>query len=114
MKAVISGYGSIGKRHVKNLLAISNYDINIYTEQKNPKSYNKKKCFFFNTLQDCFLGEPTIGFVTNVSRSHVDTALELANVGCHLFIEKPLSNSLQNVEKLSRIIKKNSTKTIRV
>ena len=112
LKAVIAGYGSIGKRHVKNLLAISNYDINIYTEQKNPKSYNQKKCFFFNTFQDCFLGEPTIGFVANVSSLHVDTALELANAGCHLFIEKPLSNSLQNVEKLSRIIKKKKLVTL--
>ena len=111
MKAIVVGYGSIGKRHVKNLLAISDYDINVCTEQKNPQSYHQKRCIFFNTLQDC-LDEPAIGLVTNVSKSHVTTALKLANIGCHLFIEKPLSNSLQNVDKLYRIIKKKKLVTL--
>ena len=106
------GYGSIGKRHVKNLLAISDYNINVCTTQKNPQSYSQKKCSFFNTVQDCFLEGPVIGFVTNVSKSHVTTALKLANIGCHLFIEKPLSNSLQDVEKLYRIVKKKNLVTL--
>lgn len=111
LKAIVTGYGSIGKRHVKNLLEISDYDIAICTKQR-PKSYDTKRCTFFDTLQDCFSEVPTIGLVTNVSSAHVETALELASAGCHLFIEKPLSNSLKNIEKLSKIVKKKKLVTL--
>lgn len=108
----MTGYGSIGKRHVKNLLDASNYDVAVYTKQKNPKSYDAKRCAFFDTLEDCFSEMPAIGFITNVSSAHVDAALELANAGCHLFIEKPLSNSLKNTDRLSKTVKKKKLVTL--
>ena len=43
MNALVIGYGSIGKRHIQNLLSISDYDIIICTKQKKPKSINKPK-----------------------------------------------------------------------
>ena len=33
----------------------------------------------------------------------MSTAIECAKKGCHLFIEKPLSNSLKNFERLEKI-----------
>jgi len=112
LKAIIAGYGSIGKRHVQNLLSTTNYDILICTSQQKPKSFNTKRCMFFKTLRDCFSYKPVIGFVTNVSSEHVKTSIALANAGCHIFIEKPLSNSLQSVNKLSKIIKKKKLVTL--
>ena len=112
MNALVVGYGSIGKRHIKNLLSISDYKIIICTKQKNPKSINKKRCTFVKTLEEGLLYNPTIGFVTNVSSEHIQTSILLANAGCHVFIEKPLSNSLKNTKKLLNIVKKKKLVTL--
>ncbi|RZD43666.1 MAG: hypothetical protein CXT78_07840 [Thaumarchaeota archaeon] len=112
MNALVIGYGSIGKRHIQNLLSISDYEIIICTKQKKPKSINKKRCTFVKTLQEGLLHNPTIAFVTNVSSEHTQTSMLLANAGCHVFIEKPLSNSLKNTGKLLDIVKKEKLVTL--
>ncbi len=105
------GYGSIGKRHIQNLLSLSDCNIIICTNQQKPKLINKKRCIFVNTLKEGLSYNPIIGFVTNVSNQHIQTSMSLANTGCHIFIEKPLSNSLKNTEKLLNIVKKDKLVT---
>ena len=41
-KVLVVGYGSIGKRHVNNLLKESNFEIIICTKQKNLKFRDKR------------------------------------------------------------------------
>ena len=106
MKAVIVGYGSIGKRHTKNLILKSKLDVIIQSKQNNIKLINKKRCSHFNSLKKCLAYEPDLGFVTNVSSGHVKTAIQLANNNCHLFLEKPLSNSLKDTKRLLKIVEK--------
>jgi hypothetical protein len=43
-------------------------------------------------------------FVTNPNTCHVPVALAAARAGCHLFIEKPLSHSLEGVAELIEIV----------
>ena len=112
MNALVVGNGSIGKRHVQNLLSISNYNIIISTKQRKPKSLNKKRCIFVKSLNEGLQHNPSIGFVTNVSSEHIKTSLLLAKAGCHIFIEKPLSNSLKDTEKLLKIVKKEKLVTL--
>ena len=103
-KILIVGYGSIGKRHVKNLLKESDYEILICTKQKNLK-FRNKRIRTYNSLKQCLDEKPTIGFVTNETSLHVQTAIKLAKNNLDLFLEKPLSNSEKNVNKLKKIVK---------
>lgn len=112
MKILIVGYGSIGKRHVKNILEYSNHDIIICTKQKNIEFIDPKRCKIFNALDDCINENPDIGFVTNVTSEHIDAAIKLAKSGCHLFLEKPLSNSLAKTGHLSKIVNKKKLITL--
>ena len=112
MNALVVGNGSIGKRHIQNLLSISNYNIIISTKQRKPKSLNKKRCIFVKSLNEGLQYNPSIGFVTNVSSEHIQTSLLLAKAGCHIFIEKPLSNSLKETEKLLNMVKKEKLVTL--
>ena len=112
MNALVVGNGSIGKRHIQNLLSISNYNIVISTKQRKPTSLNKKRCIFVKSLNEGLQHNPSIGFVTNVSSEHIKTSLLLAKAGCHIFIEKPLSNSLKDIEKLLNIVKKEKLVTL--
>ena len=56
-----------------------------------------------NSLKEALSYKPDIGFVTNETSLHVDTAIKLANNGMNLFLEKPLSHSMKNVNKLQKI-----------
>ena len=101
MKVVLVGFGSIGKRHYKNLSMLSKDKILICTKQKIDR--NKKDLEIFHSIEDCLKEKPEIALVTNVTNLHVNVATKVANAGCHIFIEKPLSNSLSGLQNLSLI-----------
>jgi len=97
------GYGSIGKRHVKNLLLNKSIKVIIVTKQKN--LLNNSRIKIVNNLDDGIKENPDIAFVTNETRFHVPVAIKLAKNGIHLFIEKPLSDSLNKINTLQKIVK---------
>ena len=111
MKILVVGYGSIGKRHIKNILKISNNQIIVCTKHKDNFLY-KNNCIVHESLNDCLKEKPDIGLITNVTSLHVETAIKLAKSNCHLLIEKPLSHSIKNIKKLLRIIEKNNSITL--
>ena len=104
-KILVIGYGSIGKRHVENLLSISNFEIIVCTK-RDDISKLKKHAKVYHTLKQCLKEKPDMGIIANETSLHVTTAIKLAKEGLDLFLEKPLSNSLKDVEKLHTIIKK--------
>jgi predicted dehydrogenase len=104
MKIIVVGYGSIGKRHVNNLLLIPNIEIIICTHRNNVDDNLKNKCKIFESLNDCINEKPVAAIISNVTSLHIQTALKLASAGIHLFIEKPLSNNLENIKQLSNIV----------
>lgn len=109
-KILVVGLGSIGVRHVNNLLEnFKDIKIIICTKRKEiPKEIkNNKKICIFKSLNECIKQNPNIAFITNESAYHIPTALKLAKEKIDLFIEKPLSNSMINVEKLENIIQQN-------
>ena len=112
MKILIVGYGSIGKRHIKNLTSTKNYSIIVCTKQKQDSFLKKRNCKIFNSIDRCIKEKPDIALITNETRYHIDTAIKLANSGIALFIEKPLSDSLKRIDKLTSIIKKKKITTM--
>lgn len=105
LKVVIVGYGSIGKRHCKNLSKIKGIQCSVVTSQKKIQlpSKNFQK---FSSLDNCLKFQPDVALITNESHLHVKYAIRLAKAGCHIFIEKPLSHNLCDIKKLLEIVKK--------
>ena len=91
-KILVVGYGSIGKRHIKNLLSIPNLEIIVCTK-RNDINKLKNHAKVYHTIKQSLKEKPDLGFITNETSFHVPTAIKLANQGMDLFIEKPLSNS---------------------
>jgi predicted dehydrogenase len=103
---LIVGFGSIGKRHLENILA--NYNdvkVIVCTKRTDLKGLERFGVTIVNSLSEALLYKPDIGFITNESSYHVNTAITLAKNGIDLFIEKPLSNSIHDVNHLRSIIK---------
>lgn len=103
-KILVVGYGSIGKRHVKNLLNHSKHEILIFTKRKI-KNEKESRVKVFNSLDQALNEKPSIGFITNETSFHIQTAIILAKKNIHLFIEKPLSDSRKNIKILEKIVK---------
>lgn len=118
MKIVFFGLGSIGQRHLQNIIKLyPNTKLycykkrNDYFEIKNGKINNKVniikkyKIKELKRISDLEKYKIDYAFICNPSSMHLKYALIAANYGINLFIEKPLSNSNKNIEKLKKIIK---------
>lgn len=106
-KILLTGLGSIGKRHLRLLQEHGDpMEIHAY------RSGSADKTAFPDVIQHTSLDNalavsPDIAFITNPTSLHVETATVCAEAGCHLFIEKPLSHSLDGVDELIRIVDEN-------
>jgi predicted dehydrogenase len=103
VKVLVVGYGSIGKRHVKNLESYKGVQIIVFTKQKIK---NRRKTIFYNSFHTCISEKPDVAIISNVTSNHVKTAIKLAKNNIDIFIEKPLSDSLKHIKKLSNIVSK--------
>jgi len=101
----VVGYGSVGKRHVNNLMKMKDTEILICTKNKDVNLLKKNHIKIFTSLEESLKEQPDVGIVCNETSFHVKTAIQLAKHHCHLFIEKPLSDSLNNTKSLQNIIK---------
>ncbi len=102
MRVVLSGCGSIGRRHAKNLMSLGNFDILAYDvseerldriQSELPVKLTKDIVSALSTGIDALL-------VCSPTKYHVPQALEAVKRGIPTFIEKPLSDSLDRVDDL--------------
>ncbi len=105
------GYGSIGRRHIENLIKLGKSEIIVCTSKKDSLLV-RKGCKVYNSLKEAIKEKPDIGIVTNITSLHVKTAQKLAQANCHLFIEKPLSDSSADLDNLSTLVKKRKLVTL--
>ena len=112
MKILIVGYGSIGKRHFANLVRLGYSDIVLYTKNPQAKKLVKTGTKIINSLNLAVKENPDICIICNETSLHISTAIKLAKNNCHLFIEKPLSNSLKNTNDLLKIVKRKKLLTM--
>jgi predicted dehydrogenase len=113
VKILVVGGGSIAKRHIANLLRLNAIDEVVVftqlTESINQFSSDKR----VEHIGELPKGGDGFNFaiVANETHKHLDTALYLAEKGIHLFIEKPLSHTLEGVEVLQKIIARKNVKS---
>lgn len=110
MKVLVVGCGSIGKRHINNLVKLNNIEsVFVYTKNKNclKELDNDSKIRTINNLSDI---KPDFAIIANETHKHIDTAISFAERGINLFIEKPLSHSLKKTDTLSKIVKEKGLK----
>jgi predicted dehydrogenase len=102
---LIVGYGSIGKRHYNNLKTIGYKNISIVRSGKGiiKDEINDEDKIYYD-LDEALKFDPEIVFITNPTSYHIDSALKAAKAGCHIFIEKPVSNSINKCDKLLAVI----------
>lgn len=63
-------------------------------------------------LEDALDLKPDVALITTPNSSHVPLALQSACQGCHLFVEKPLSDRLEGVDQLLNLVNKKNLVTL--
>lgn len=104
MKILVVGCGSIGERHIRNLKLISAGEI-IACDIDKERLFTMRKKYKVNVytkLEKALENDIDAVIVSTPPSTHVPIALKAVEKNAHVFIEKPLSHTLQGVDKLIR------------
>ncbi len=112
MKVLVVGTGSIGTRHLKNLIELGNEVYAVDIKKEHLKRVASLVNGAFSSLDDALKMKPDVVFICTFSNDHIQPALKCAKAGCHLFIEKPLSLSSDSVQDLIEIVNKKNLITM--
>jgi predicted dehydrogenase len=108
LKFLIVGFGSIGKRHFDNLRQIGGVEAAVLTR----RHIDLPGVPIFNSVEDALQQEYDAVFITNETSLHIATAIAFAERGCNLFIEKPLSHSLKDTDRLADLVIRRNLKVM--
>jgi predicted dehydrogenase len=101
MKILIVGLGSIGRRHLRNLLALREKDILLYRTHQSTLPNDELGDFLtVNELEAGLAYHPEAVIISNPTALHMKAAIPAARAGCHIFLEKPISHSLEGIDEL--------------
>lgn len=108
--AVVVGGGSIGKRHLRNLLASGRTAAVV--EARADRRAEIARTFpgvpVFGRLEEALAADRYLAaFVCVPPALHLEPAFALARQGIHLFVEKPLSHTLDGIPELIDLVEKN-------
>lgn len=117
------GLGSIGQRHVRNLKRLlgDRCEISAYRVRRLQQTFSDTMQIrdgvdleteyhikVYTDLKEALYPEqeqekPDLVFITNITGKHMECALAAAEAGCHIFLEKPVSDSMDGVERLMKL-----------
>ncbi|MFA4825893.1 MAG: Gfo/Idh/MocA family oxidoreductase [Methanoregula sp.] len=107
MRVLLVGLGSIGRRHLSNIkkndpsaeIIVWHLQSKKNELRENINDVNKVAYSFDEAIRE----KPDVAFITCPSSLHISIAIMLAQEGIDLFIEKPISSNLVDVENFLRI-----------
>lgn len=117
MRVLFCGLGGIGQRHLRNLRSLVGADrLEVHAFRVLGRSLKLRDDLSVETdaslvedyaihehadLDEALATRPEVAFVCNPTNLHVPVALTAARAGCHVFIEKPVSSSLDGLDELT-------------
>jgi predicted dehydrogenase len=109
LKILVVGCGSIGKRHIRVLVSMGLKNIMAVDAVKEQLDELISE---FPFVKPCSLYEeglaqkPDAVFILTPTKMHIPMAIQAISAGCHVFIEKPLSSSMEGTEELKALAEK--------
>ena len=112
LKAGVLGAGHLGKIHLRLLKESEKYDligfhdVDEKTGRKVEEEFGYK---YFSNLDELIAAVDVVDVVTP-TLSHFETAKKAITAGKHLFIEKPITNTVEEAEKLVQLVQDHGVK----
>ena len=110
LKVGVLGAGHLGKIHLKLLQQSEKYDLvgffdpDIANGQRVAKEFNYH---YFENLDDLIDAVDVVDIVTP-TLSHYNCAIKAITKGKHIFIEKPITNSVEEAEQIRLLVSENN------
>ena len=103
----VVGCGSIGMRHIRNLLSMGHGVFATDTMEQGRKAAEAGlKIRTFPSLEAGLARHPDAVLVCTPPPTHLQIARKALADGCHVFIEKPVSDSLSGIGEIAALAKR--------
>jgi predicted dehydrogenase len=108
MKVLVIGCGSIGERHIKNLKSLFAGTIIASDIDSNRLRLIKEKYSLdvYDNVDTAFDQNPDCVIICTPPPLHIPLAMKAVEYNAHVFVEKPLSHTLENVDNFLTKAKK--------
>jgi predicted dehydrogenase len=119
VRILIAGLGAIGQRHARNLRAICGDGLDLLAYRRRRLAHVITESLQRDDTRDVEAGlgvrsfddldlalaeRPDAVFVCGPTSRHLEVAQRAGDAGCHLFIEKPVSHTLDGLARLSATV----------
>lgn len=103
MKAAVVGIGSVGRRHLGNLLRLGLTDIVAVSEHNRLASLSLegRAVAVSNEFQRTLEAKPDLVVVANPTHLHLEYLRRAIDAGCHVYMEKPAAISAAGLKPLA-------------
>jgi len=101
---LVAGAGSIGTRHLLNLRTLGHEDLAFFRTGDRPVLASDVPTE--RDLAAALARRPAAVLVCNPTALHMPVALAAARAGCHVFLEKPVSHSLEGTAALAEEVRR--------
>lgn len=110
---LIVGLGSAGRRHFRNLRSLGCKELILHrTGRSSLPDDELQGSVTVNDLGEALRYKPVAAIVSNPTSLHMSAALPAAEAGCHLFVEKPVSDRLEDARKLQEVTQTQGLRTL--
>jgi len=103
MRVLVLGIGSIGRRHARVIHGIGGHELILadtreeflaeLAEELSPRAT-------VTDYRDALKLEPDAAIICTPNSLHADMAVECAQAGCHLLVEKPIAHDLEAADRI--------------
>jgi len=114
MKTLIAGLGSVGRRHLRNLIALGEKDIIFLRSHHATLPDDELAGYPIETNLQAALNKhsPDAVIVANPTALHLDVVIPAAQSGCAILLEKPISHSMERMDRLQDVVRKSGSKIL--
>jgi predicted dehydrogenase len=118
MKIMIAGLGSIGRRHLRNLLALGERDILLYRTQRSTLPEDELAGYPVETeLEAALAQQPEAVIISNPTALHLEVAIPAARAGGQginrcLMLEKPVAGSMERIPELESAVRESGARVL--
>ncbi|WP_322508779.1 Gfo/Idh/MocA family oxidoreductase [Anaerolinea sp.] len=107
MKFLIAGFGSIGRRHLRNLRALGEEDILLLRSHRSTLPDDEIAGLPVETdIHAALAHRPDAVIIANPTALHLQVAIPAAEQGCSILMEKPIADSTEDIPALRRALEK--------
>ncbi|MEO6096581.1 MAG: Gfo/Idh/MocA family oxidoreductase [Fibrobacteria bacterium] len=113
-RVLVCGMGSIGERHVRNLIALGVERIAVVRRSAGAgyRTLDRELPCHSSLDEALRTFRPQLTLICNPTSLHMDYALRAAKARSHLLVEKPLGRDLSGITELENVLAENGCKAM--